>query len=386
MSKSCVIYCRTSTLKQNISTQEWQCKEFAEEKGLIVKGIFKDNGISGQSTHKRNALFEAINLLEHGDIFLIRSSDRLSRDMNDAKELERVIKSKGCTIISVTEDISSIVLPNIDGSTKPCYIYLTSDNDTDIMLQVDRCKEYAKENQYHILAIHIDHDTDDYNLLERPILSQCINKLKKGDMIITYALKFVTTRELELSALAKILSKKDSSMSFIIEGASLKGSGFVLLSSLLMIVREQLRPLDEDHILNMYLPIICARYLHTHPIEDKPEEEVTPDEDNGYLYIFPKGLQRIGSGKSMIDIYNLYSRDLGLKTSIYLYSCKDPDILRSRLIAWLIYKQYVDHEDRDDTLVEGVDIQDVLYKMKELTERDPLITTMGDIQKQNNTK
>lgn len=98
-----VIYGRVSTEDQRLgpSAQLSSCRSWCESQGYEVGGEFVDHGISGgASLEKRDALMDAFNCLEAGDVLVIAKRCRLARDTMSAVVIERMVSKRGAHIES----------------------------------------------------------------------------------------------------------------------------------------------------------------------------------------------------------------------------------------------------------------------------------------------
>lgn len=98
-----VIYGRVSTEDQRLgpSAQLSSCRSWCESQGYEVGGEFVDHGISGgASLEKRDALMDAFNCLEAGDVLVIAKRCRLARDTMSAVVIERMVSKRGARIES----------------------------------------------------------------------------------------------------------------------------------------------------------------------------------------------------------------------------------------------------------------------------------------------
>lgn len=256
-----------------------------------------------------------------------------------------------------------------------------------IVHQRDECRKYIARYDLNIDNVYVDTTPDNPSELYK-----CINLLQKGDVIVIYGLKYLTTDTYTFECFCSTLSDRDCNIMFVLENlSSFITEELLMIKMYLLVLKEQQRVLQDDnykdHVLrhdSSDIPNInLTQMINSHKSSFDSLMTRSSKSNDGYLYIVMSGDRRVACGKTMTDIYNNcvishYPR----RTPLHIYPCKDPDNRKRDLIAWLRQKQYVDYEDRDDTLVEDADIQAVLSKMRELTQRDPLITTMGDLQKQ----
>lgn len=108
-------YSRVSTVMQakegmSIDAQVANIREYAARNEYVVKTICVDEGLSGSSTD-RPGLKLARLMLERGDIFVIPSLSRMTRNAEDAVDIKNELQSKGCgfMVLDVTIDLNDKV-------------------------------------------------------------------------------------------------------------------------------------------------------------------------------------------------------------------------------------------------------------------------------------
>ena len=109
MSGNCVIYARCSTQYQvdkSTITQISECQSFAKAKNLKVKGVYKDEAMTGRKRKGRIGLKHALDSLKKGDVLLIYSVSRVSRSMEDMVSITTKIKQKEAILMSATENLT----------------------------------------------------------------------------------------------------------------------------------------------------------------------------------------------------------------------------------------------------------------------------------------
>lgn len=105
---NCVIYTRFSprpdaATSDSCETQERQCREWCERKGLAVKTVIRDADVSGKDEY-RPKLWAAIAELKKGDVLVCYKRDRLARSVYLAEYLNRAVETRGATIAAVAGD------------------------------------------------------------------------------------------------------------------------------------------------------------------------------------------------------------------------------------------------------------------------------------------
>ncbi len=108
-----IIYARVSSQIQAeretpIESQISQCLKYAQEKGIEVVAIFKDEGISG-STDRRPQFQEAINYAtKHKiDAFIVFDTSRFARNREDAIYYKRLLRKNGIELHYVVTPLPS---------------------------------------------------------------------------------------------------------------------------------------------------------------------------------------------------------------------------------------------------------------------------------------
>jgi site-specific DNA recombinase len=109
-SKRAAVYCRVSTAGQeedgtSLDTQEERCREFAENRGYEIIGVFRD-AYSGSKYRERPQLNELRRLIraQSIDVLLAYSIDRLSRNQAHLYILAEEAEDHGAKLEFVTED------------------------------------------------------------------------------------------------------------------------------------------------------------------------------------------------------------------------------------------------------------------------------------------
>lgn len=112
MTKTAVIYARVSSTRQAedglpIASQIEQAELKAEQLGVQVLKIFKDEGISGRSAEKRPAFQDAIAFCGAFDVeyFICWSTSRFARNKIDAASYKKLLADSNTKLIYVTSDI-----------------------------------------------------------------------------------------------------------------------------------------------------------------------------------------------------------------------------------------------------------------------------------------
>lgn len=93
------MYCRVSSIEQNLARQLEQAKEL----GIPQENIYSDKQ-SGKNAN-RPALKDLLSHLRKGDILYISSFDRLARSTKDLLSLAEELDNKGVSLVSLKENL-----------------------------------------------------------------------------------------------------------------------------------------------------------------------------------------------------------------------------------------------------------------------------------------
>jgi site-specific DNA recombinase len=108
-----IIYCRVSTSEQaelgySLASQEKCCLDYARAKNLDVADVFVERGVSAK-TMDRPQLRELIRYIskEKVQYLIVYKVDRLSRDVTDFANLNKILGKCGVQLVSTTEEINN---------------------------------------------------------------------------------------------------------------------------------------------------------------------------------------------------------------------------------------------------------------------------------------
>lgn len=101
-------YCRVSTDEQkkfgfSIQAQKDALEKYCKENNYKYE-FYIDEGISASSMKKRNALNEMLNKCNMFDMILFTKLDRLSRNVLDANNINKLLLDNKCTMKAIDED------------------------------------------------------------------------------------------------------------------------------------------------------------------------------------------------------------------------------------------------------------------------------------------
>jgi DNA invertase Pin-like site-specific DNA recombinase len=138
MEKITVLYCRTSTNKQEtgLESQKRALLEYCERMGIVNFEVFSDDGISGTKT-KRPALDKILEHIENNQVekVIVYSFSRMARSTMHLLEMLDLLKSKNVGFVSITEQVST---ENAYG--KMLYTLIASFAELERSLVVERVK------------------------------------------------------------------------------------------------------------------------------------------------------------------------------------------------------------------------------------------------------
>ena len=106
--KRVACYCRVSTEEQakfgfSIEAQKDALEKYCKENNYKYE-FYIDEGISASSMKKRKALNEMLNKSNVFDMILFTKLDRLSRNVLDANNINKILKENNCTMRAIDED------------------------------------------------------------------------------------------------------------------------------------------------------------------------------------------------------------------------------------------------------------------------------------------
>lgn len=112
-----LIYIRVSTINQigpdhlSLNVQEEQGKKYVQNHNYTLKGIYKDEGISGKSISIRPGFQKALMDLGTNNVLIVHSLSRLSRSLKDVLTIIETITKKNCELVSLTESWADTTTP-----------------------------------------------------------------------------------------------------------------------------------------------------------------------------------------------------------------------------------------------------------------------------------
>lgn len=105
MGRVCV-YCRVANENQvDMELQQKAVQDYCEDKGLTIDEYFCDNGVSGLK-YDREGLSKLFNVIQMGDLVVIKNVARLSRNIKQYMYFEEQIKKAGASLVIVDKPIA----------------------------------------------------------------------------------------------------------------------------------------------------------------------------------------------------------------------------------------------------------------------------------------
>ena len=110
MGKGCYIYTRVSTTYQNqkdnvtLTVQKEACLNYAKRSGLTVIEEPVEEVGSGRGVASRHKLTYLIEKIESGEALIVYSISRLARNTVECINLYKLLRLRGCKILSATEE------------------------------------------------------------------------------------------------------------------------------------------------------------------------------------------------------------------------------------------------------------------------------------------
>jgi site-specific DNA recombinase len=106
-------YVRVSTDHQivdglSLEFQEKEIREYAKARKLNLVKIYSDKGKSGRQIKGRKCLEEVLKIMKRGDILLLYTLSRLSRNSRECKNILYEIDEKGCSFVSIKQNLETI--------------------------------------------------------------------------------------------------------------------------------------------------------------------------------------------------------------------------------------------------------------------------------------
>ena len=99
------VYCRVANENQvDMELQQKVVQDYCEDKGLKIDAYFCDNGVSGLK-YDREGLSKLFNVIQSGDIVVIKNVARLSRNIKQYMYFEEQIKKVGATLVIVDKPV-----------------------------------------------------------------------------------------------------------------------------------------------------------------------------------------------------------------------------------------------------------------------------------------
>lgn len=110
--KYALAYIRVSTQYQvndgvSIDMQKDKIQKYCTYQRMKIKNFYVDEDVSGKSMKNRVELHKCLNDLTKGDTLIVYSISRLARSLKDMMDMFHTINSRGCFIVSTTEQFDT---------------------------------------------------------------------------------------------------------------------------------------------------------------------------------------------------------------------------------------------------------------------------------------
>lgn len=369
MSGYCVIYARCSTEKQardglSIPTQILECEKRAKERKLKIKGIFLDEGRSAKNAGVRGEMDKALAMLSKGDIFLVYSLSRTARTDEDKLYVKKELKDKHATVMAIQENTDD-----------PLYGEFIMDISSSVY------KQEIKNTAQRVKSGMKTKKERDGTCNFKAKYGYRYDKTKRDETG-----KYVTTPVLYEQQVIKEIKALRSKTDDRPDAKSHKAPTpyHVIATYLNTKYHTRMKNKKTGEYRKWHSSTVSKIYEHEKDIDtDKileglsEEEPVKKDIVTGSIYLIVKNdFKYIGSASSPIDIFN---KEKTKKFKIYIYPCELREISYTLFTKWLQGNKYVDPEANEEMILPSIDINRILDRMKEITEKDPIITTISDI-------
>lgn len=90
----------------SINTQIDICMQYCVENDIDINRMYTDEGVSAGKGNNMKKLYDILEEMETGDLLVISTVDRLSRDIYSGIEFLKKLSDKGCNIFAVLDDIN----------------------------------------------------------------------------------------------------------------------------------------------------------------------------------------------------------------------------------------------------------------------------------------
>lgn len=371
MSGECIIYARCSTDKQakdgqSIPMQITECSKRARERGWKIKGIFLDEGLSGASLEKRTGIEDALNALSKGDVLLVYSTSRLSRNDYDRSVIDNRVKKAGAMISSIKENIEDKETGEmIDDFSKMMNKHELKTIKGRVISGMRKKKEETgtcnfKANYGYRYDKSKKDDKGKYIIIPVLYEQQVIQEIKKMRNTPCYDATVKSKgKPTPYRAIAEYLNNKYHTRNKIAATGEYKKWHCSTVRN----IYEREKDIDTDTIVNSL----------SKDIETEDTKEIIRD----CIYLITKNTIRyIGSASHPIEIFN---KEKIKRFQIHIFPCDANGVKYTLFTTWLHTQRYIDAEVDESMILPHVDIDNVLSMIKEIAEIDPIITTIGDI-------
>ena len=102
------LYCRVSTLDQNVETQLSALRDYCQREGITIIKEYVDEGVSGSKTSRPsfNELMDGMRVKSF-DTIIVYKLDRIGRSLAHLLQLFSEFKNRDINFISITQSINT---------------------------------------------------------------------------------------------------------------------------------------------------------------------------------------------------------------------------------------------------------------------------------------
>ena len=90
-----------------METQEEKIRQYAKYKGYELRGIYKDEGISGGDIDGRDNLIKMLKVVKRGYTVIVLSLTRLARNLAQTLKIESYLSRKGCALATIDYELDT---------------------------------------------------------------------------------------------------------------------------------------------------------------------------------------------------------------------------------------------------------------------------------------
>lgn len=363
MSRNAVVYIRCSTSQQAITghsldTQKKGCSQFAKSNNLYIKRYFTDDGISGTSLAGRVEFQAALKELKKGDVFLVYSLSRISRNLRDMVGIIDAVEQKDAEIMSVTENLQDEKFGMLNLGVATVMAQFESkqigDRVRDTMKKLKESRGTSNCKARYGYKYDKNEKDEDGKLLLLPHESeyevlQLIKQLRSE--------KYHNPRHPRIN-------EEPRTYKYIADELNKRG------------IPTRTKNRDPNKPPRRWHPSTIKKILDAE-IEQEESPQQSQEKVEDVIYLLVKSTHRIlGSAPYPASIFDT---EKAKKALIYIFPCNNHSESYRKILSLLVERKYVDPEEDDTIILPSIETQDVLSLMKENSERELITTTVGEI-------